>query len=201
MSPTGAILAGGGATRLGGAAKGLLPFGGVRSIDRVASALREAGAGRILLATPAEDAASWLDDVEIVRDSAPGSGPLGALVDVLRASAGSATIVVAWDMPRVSGRLLRPLIDAAAGHDAAMYRHGGTIEPLCAVYGPSALGALAAAFLAGERSPSLAARRLRVALVSADRETVAALASVNTPDDLRRATLDLAPIPAIATDA
>ena len=53
MTIAGAILAGGGGSRLGGAAKGLVPFGGSRAIDRVAAALREAGARRILLAATA----------------------------------------------------------------------------------------------------------------------------------------------------
>jgi molybdopterin-guanine dinucleotide biosynthesis protein A len=82
-----------------------------------------------------------------------------------------------------------------------MYRHDGGIEPLCAVYQPAALEPLAAAFDAGERSPSRATARLRVAFVGADDETVAALASVNTPDELRRATLDLTSTQATATDA
>ena len=135
-----------------------------------------------------------------MADSAPGSGPLGAIVDVLRASLVT-TILGAWDMPRVGAPLLRPLLAAATGRDAAMYRHAGGIEPLCAVYQPAALEPLAAAFDAGEHSPSRAAARLDVAFVSADDETVAALASVNTPDELRRATLDLTPTPSIATDA
>ena len=200
MTIAGAILAGGGATRLGGAAKGLIPFGESRAIDRVAAALREAGAGRVLVAASAPDAHGWLPGAEVVRDSAPGAGPLGAIVDVLRRTLAT-TIVVAWDMPRVSARLLRPLLAAAMGHDAAMYRHAGGIEPLCAVYQPAALEPLAAAFDAGERSPSRAAARLRVAFVSGDDEIVGALASVNDPDELRRATLDLTPTQATATDA
>lgn len=200
MTPAGAILAGGAATRLGGAAKGLLPFGDARALDLVAAALRDAGAGRILLATSAPGAGRWLEGAEIVSDSVPGAGPLGAILDVLRRTR-ETTIVVAWDMPRVSGALLRPLLGAAAAHDAAMYRHGAGVEPLCAVYEPSALGALEAAFAGGERSPSRAATRLRVAFVDADDRTAAALASVNTPDDLRRTALDLTPNPAFATDA
>ena len=200
MTIAGAILAGGGATRLGGAAKGLIPFGAARAIDHVAAALREAGAGRILVAASAPDAGTWLPGAEIVRDSAPGAGPLGAIVDVLRRTLVT-TLVVAWDMPRVSAGLLRPLLAAATGHDVAMYRHAGGSEPLCAVYQPGALEPLAVAFDAGERSPSRAAARLRVAFVTADDETVDALASVNTPDELRRTTLDLTPTQATATDA
>ena len=142
---TGAIIAGGRATRFGGAAKGLELVGGTRVIDRVAAALRESCDEVIIVANdPA--AAEWIPGVRVVTDVRPGFGALGgvhaALTSAHRATAATetpaATIVLAWDSPFVPGALLRALRDAgeAAGADAAVPTSNSPwgFEPLCAWY-------------------------------------------------------------------
>jgi molybdenum cofactor guanylyltransferase len=182
----GAILAGGLARRFGGVAKGLEPVGGVRIVDRVLAALREVTTEVVLVGAPAAVAAT-LPALRVVADETPGSGPLGGIISALRAT-GRETLVVAWDMPFVTARELRPLLAAGAGADAVGWEVDGRIEPLCTAYRTSAAAQLAAAFAAGERSPREALRRLRVHLVRRDASNgPSPFTSVNTTEQLAAA--------------
>jgi molybdopterin-guanine dinucleotide biosynthesis protein A len=133
---TGAIIAGGRATRFGGRAKGLERVGGVRMIDRVAAALRESCDDLIVVANDAA-ASGWIPGARAVGDVRPGAGALGGLHAAL-ASARDAVLVLAWDSPFVPGGLLRALRNAgeAAGADATLPVSNGPLgfEPLCAWY-------------------------------------------------------------------
>ena len=133
---TGAILAGGRATRFGGGAKGLELVGGVRMIDRVAAALRESCDDLIIVAgDPA--AARWIPGVRAVADVRPGAGPLGGLHSALT-DARDAVLVLAWDSPFVPAGLMHAL--RAAGEDGAADAAVPSshslwgFEPLCAWY-------------------------------------------------------------------
>src|SRR5471030_2806325 len=107
---TGAIIAGGRATRFGGAPKGLELVGGVRVIDRVAAALRDSCDELIIVANdPA--AAEWIPGIRVVTDVRPGFGALGGVHAALTMARGT-VIVVAWDSPFVPGQLLSALRDA-----------------------------------------------------------------------------------------
>jgi molybdenum cofactor guanylyltransferase len=142
---TGAIIAGGRATRFGGVAKGLELVGGVRVIDRAAAALRESCDDLIIVAND-PSATQWIPGVRVVSDVRPGFGALGgvhAALACITSSAGAtpttaAALVLAWDSPFVPGGLLRALRDAgeAAGADAAVPRSNSPwgFEPLCAWY-------------------------------------------------------------------
>jgi molybdopterin-guanine dinucleotide biosynthesis protein A len=149
---TGAILAGGRATRFGGAAKGLEQVGGRRIIDRVADALREACDDLMLVAN--DDAAgSWLSGVRVVRDVRPGAGALGGIHAALSAS-DDAVLVLSWDAPNVPGGLLRALREAGEFDDADAAVPSSAspwgFEPLCAWYGPHCRAAVERALDAGE---------------------------------------------------
>jgi len=102
-------------------------------------------------------------------------------------------VVLAVDMPRVSVELLQ-LLATRGGPATAVPRADGHPQPLCARYGPDALAAVDRVLAAGGRS-------LRALLEEMDAggevgwiepeewERVAepaALADVDTPDDLRR---------------
>lgn len=104
---TGVILAGGAASRFGGAPKGLERVDGRRIIDRVASALRQVTDDLLLIANAA-DAAGWLPGVRTQSDPRPGLGALGGLHAALH-HAGTDIVLVAWDMPFVSATLLGEL--------------------------------------------------------------------------------------------
>ncbi|MGH7622350.1 MAG: molybdenum cofactor guanylyltransferase, partial [Gemmatimonadaceae bacterium] len=96
---TGVILAGGQASRYGGRPKGLERVHGERVIDRVAAALRAATDSLLLVANDPQ-APDWLPNVRVERDVLPDIGSLGGIHAAL-VHAGTAVIVVAWDMPFV----------------------------------------------------------------------------------------------------
>lgn len=186
----GVILAGGGATRMGGRAKGLERVGGERILDRLVGAMHEAFGVPPLLVANAPDARTWRPDLELVADVTPGMGALGGLHTAL--VAGPAPVVVAaWDMPFVTPALLRALAAGLDGADACLPESGGRrgVEPLCAAYGPACRAAI-------ERS--LAENDLRaigfhrhIAVTILPLEAVRACGdpdllflNVNTPDDL-----------------
>ena len=183
-----AILAGGLARRFGGVAKGLEVVGGERIVDRVVAAVRGV-ADEIVLVGAAPAVAATLPALTVVADQTPGAGPLGGIVSALRAT-GRDTLIVAWDMPFVEEKHLRPLLGVGREADVVAWEVEGRIEPLCALYRASAAGALSAAFTAGERSPREALRRLRVHLVRRDESgDPSPFTSVNTPlqlDEARR---------------
>jgi molybdopterin-guanine dinucleotide biosynthesis protein A len=141
---TGAIIAGGRATRFGGVAKGLERVGGERMIDRVAAALRDSCDEIIVVANDA-GAAGWIPGVRAVADERPGSGALSGVHAAL-VNAGGAALVLAWDSPFVPAGLMRALRDAGemAAADAAVPVSNAPwgFEPLCAWYRESCLPAV-----------------------------------------------------------
>jgi molybdenum cofactor guanylyltransferase len=184
--PAGAILAGGLARRFGGVAKGLEEIGGVRIVDRLLAPLRDV-TSEVVLVGAAPAVAAALPALRAVPDEAPGSGPLGGMIAALRAT-GRDTLVVAWDMPFVEAKHLRPLLDAGADAEVVAWEVDGGVEPLCALYRASAARPLAASFAAGERSPREALRLLRVHLVRrAASEGPSPFTSINTPEQLEAA--------------
>lgn len=95
---TGAILAGGQSSRMGGTAKGLAVVNGARIIDRVAHALREATDSLIVVANDAA-ATVWIPSVPIVCDARPGLGALSGIHAAMRAS--GTDLLVLRGMPRL----------------------------------------------------------------------------------------------------
>lgn len=134
-----AILAGGHARRLGGVDKGALVVGGRTILDRLLAALHEVSddvmiVGRVRPAGLASGA-----PVRAVVDRQPGLGPLGGLDAALAAATHDLVVVTACDMPFVSARLLRVLLEQAAGVDrrapiAIVPQSDRGYHPLCAVY-------------------------------------------------------------------
>lgn len=190
---TGAILAGGGATRMGGAPKGLMPIHGRRILDRLVDAFVEALGGLPLLVANAPEAAGWRPDLRVVSDRRTGVGTLGGLhTAVLEAPA--PVVCVAWDMPFVPAALIRELGDGLAWADVVIPASGGRrgVEPLCAGYGPATGPAMAEALDRGDlRAIAFhGAVRVRVmpdAEVSRFGDPERLFFNVNTTDDLVRA--------------
>lgn len=187
-----AVIAGGPATRMGGAAKSGLEVGG-RSIAAAQVAALRAVFGRVLVV--ANDAGPWRDlEIEIVADSEPGVGPLGGVHAALLATRTSAggVVCVAGDMPFLPEGLLRLLRDRDPGAEAVAPRVGGRPEPLLARYAPGVLGVAEEQLAAGERALHALLARLRVSWIeeaelrALDPE-LRALTNVNTAADLARA--------------
>jgi molybdopterin-guanine dinucleotide biosynthesis protein A len=193
LTCTGAILAGGEASRFGGGPKGLERVGGVRIIDRVALALAQATDGLLLIAND-PGAGAWLPGVRTVADIHAGRGSLGGIHAAL-VHAGAAVLVVAWDMPFVPTYLLRDLRRLGeSGHDAAIAESGSKrgVEPLCAWYAPSCVPAIERALAAGRGEVisffgDVRVARMAAGEVAAHGDPARMFMNVNSPDELELA--------------
>ncbi len=179
-----AILAGGKASRFGGQEKSALVVDGRTILERQLSELSPV-ASEILIVGAAGAPAG----VRVVPDIVPGAGPLGGLHTALTEAACEVVVVVACDMPYVSGPFMAHLAGLAADADAVVPQTERGYHPLCAAYTRACLVPIA------ER---LANRRLTMmdALADLNVRVVAAeeierfgrrhrlLANVNTPADL-----------------
>ena len=187
---TGVILAGGQASRYGGRPKGLERVHGERVIDRVANVLRATTDSLLLIAND-PGAAAWLPGVRVASDVRPGIGSLGGIHAAL-VHAGTAVIVVAWDMPFVPQALLAELrsrgedADVVAPESSASRRG---LEPLCAFYSPACIAPIERALDADDRRVIGFFDQVRVARIRAldvrrfgDPERL--FMNVNTPDEL-----------------
>ena len=176
-----------------GGPKGLERVGGLRIIDRVVAAL-DAAVSDLYLAANDAGANAWLPGVPIIQDAIPGGGGLSGVHAALAAS-GRAVLVLAWDMPFVSGDLLRVLSARCATVDAAVPISASPVgmEPFCACYAPSCLEPLERALRAGQFGAARFVRRLRAVDWLTDAEARAfgdpaqLYFSVNTREDLSAA--------------
>jgi molybdopterin-guanine dinucleotide biosynthesis protein A len=189
----GAILAGGGATRFGGRAKGLETVGGVRILDRLARVMTAALGRPPLLVSNASEAASWRPDLQVVPDVRPGHGSLGGIFTAV-VQAPAPVVCVAWDMPFVSESLLRSLAARLQSYDAVLPESDGRrgVEPLCAGYGPACRDAIASSLDRGELRATGFHDRIRVLVLTLSEvkrwgDPDLLFFNVNTADDLARA--------------
>jgi molybdopterin-guanine dinucleotide biosynthesis protein A len=180
LSVSALILAGGKATRLGGIAKHELVIEGRSIFERQVAVL----APRVveILVSGAEIAG-----YRSVVDPVVNAGPLAGIAAGLAAVRSEWMIVVAGDMPYLTGELIDSLI-AARGHelDAVGIRIGELPEPLCCLLHARTRDTVDRRLAAGRFKASglLTEEGLRVRwLTDAD---PAALRNLNSPSDLPR---------------
>jgi molybdopterin-guanine dinucleotide biosynthesis protein A len=195
VSCTGVILAGGAATRFGGAPKGLEMIGEQRIIDRVANALRLVS-DELLLVANAPSAGTWLPGVRAERDVRTGAGALGGLHAALTHAA-SDILLVAWDMPFVSAALLGEMRSIGEREKAdavlpASDSSGRGVEPLCGWYSARCLAAVEASLARDDLRVVGFHRDVKVVTLPAERvrafgDPARLFSNVNTPADLEAA--------------
>jgi molybdopterin-guanine dinucleotide biosynthesis protein A len=186
-----AVIAGGPATRMGGASKAALLIDGESIASRQTRALR-AVFGRVVVV--AGDPGPWGElGVERVADHHRGAGPLAGIHAALRATEVHPGVVcVAGDMPFLSDGLLRLLRDRDPDADAVVPRVQGRVEPLLARYGRGCLPVIEARLAAGDRAlhsllDDLAVSWIEEGELRAFDPHLRGLVNVNTPEDLARA--------------
>ena len=174
----GAVLVGGRSSRMG-RDKALVEVDGIAMARRVATVLQDAGCVSVVAVGPAHLASG----LAVLADEHPGAGPLGAILTALHAAEPSAVVVAACDLAWLDTLSVMALFDAATANGEVDVVVGRTdrIEPLCALWLPTATASLQAAFDAGERSVRRALLAVRCAEVTLD---AAALRNVNSPGDL-----------------
>ena len=112
-----AILAGGRARRIDGVNKGTLVVGRTAIIDRQLDTLREVA--REIFVVGRDDVAWTSRGLRVMPDDIPDAGPLGGIYTAIVRSPCERTLVVACDMPFLSGALLR----TARGGEGRRCRH------------------------------------------------------------------------------
>ena len=171
------ILAGGRATRLGGIAKHEILVDGETIFARQVRVLAPRVA-EILVSGPA------IEGYRSVSDSIAGAGPLAGIAAALAAMRTPWLVVVAGDMPYVTGELIDDLLARAEG-DAACVRERGLPEPLISAIHARVLPVIEARLAAGRFKASGLFTEERLAVSWLDDPDPRALKSINAPEDLR----------------
>ncbi len=177
----GAVLTGGASRRMG-RDKAFVEVDGEVMVRRVAAALVAAGCSPVFAIGGDVDRLTGAG-LTVVADRFPGEGPLGGIVSALGVT-GAPTLVVATDLAWLDPTALGLLLAYADREDLdVVIARSDRLEPLCALWWPSAAATLDECFGAGERAVHRAVRGLRVVEVAVP---AAALGNVNSPADLGR---------------
>lgn len=184
-----AILAGGRASRMGGADKARLRIGSERILDRQLAALSGVADDIRLVGGSTRREASG---VRVIADAIPQAGPLGGIYTALLDARHDRVLVLACDLPFVTRDLLSRLATAGDEHDDAVIpRSARGLEPLCAWYHRRAAGAIRTQIEHGALSVHTLVDVLRVREIGP--EALAPFAgdeafeNINTPHDYERA--------------
>jgi molybdopterin-guanine dinucleotide biosynthesis protein A len=187
-----AIMAGGRAARLGGETA-TVELAGVPLIEWALAAAREAagtGERRFEVAVVAKRRTPLPPlGCRVIHEPREPSHPLRGIVTALREGGGRPVVVVACDMPFVTGGLLAWL--ASLPDPLAVPRAAGRLHPLLARYDPSVLEPLEAALGSGrplqETVASLGPRELGARELGRFGDPERLLLNVNTRADLAAA--------------
>jgi molybdopterin-guanine dinucleotide biosynthesis protein A len=184
----GAVLAGGEGKRLGGGSKPAAMLAG-RSLASYPAAALAAVCDRVALVCKPGTELPELDGVERWDEPARHRHPLTGIVHALE-RAGGPVLVCAADMPFVTPDACRSLLQAAgaaAGSPAVVAVAAGVLQPVFALYEPTALGPF-------REAPGDAALTRTVESLDPVRVAMPAslVRSVNTPEELAQAERELA---------
>lgn len=131
MKAAAIILSGGKSSRMG-TNKALLKINEKTNIERISDRLKPLFDDIILVTNDLEQY-EFLG-LKIVSDQFPGMGPLAGVHAGLKASEYETNVIVACDMPFVSGELAQALVDKSSDYDAVIPVINGKQQPLFAVF-------------------------------------------------------------------
>lgn len=177
----GALIAGGRARRLDGRPKGLLSVAGVPIIDGLAALLAEA-CDRVLIVGDPEGPYAGRG-LPVVADLLDGGAPGGVYTALRAAQAPGWVYTVACDMPRLDRATVGRLW-ALRGGRVTLFRAGGRLQPLAALWHTDAIPVFEAAFAEGRPGFSPLVARLEPVIVEA--AAGGPLDDVDTPADAAR---------------
>jgi molybdopterin-guanine dinucleotide biosynthesis protein A/uncharacterized protein YhfF len=187
------VLAGGRSTRMG-RSKALLDWHGEPLVVRVAEVVVAATAPAVVVGAPGQELPVLPAGVEVARDAVADRGPLEGLAAGMRAIGGraEAAFVCGADMPFLSTAAVGQLASALTANCDAVVVVGddGLDQPLGAVYRLSLAGLVEELLASGERRLGLLAERARTVRIDAGATLLAALRSVNTPEELTAARVE-----------
>jgi molybdenum cofactor guanylyltransferase len=194
--PVGVVLAGGESRRMGQDKALLETPGRDGNTGNTGESLPAAAARRLATVCPevavADRGRSLLPGFPSLADG-PGRGPAAGILGAAAAYPGRSLLVLACDLPRVPAGLLAAFTALAEAGDWIVPRWDGGLEPLCALYGPAALAALAVRVGQGrfalhdlDREPGLAVRHLETAAIARFGPPAELFLNLNTPIDWER---------------
>ena len=178
-----AILNGGRATRYGGADKSALLLNGRSILEHQLEAVR-AVTDDILLIGRTDSAPP--PGVRLLADRVADAGPLGGLDTAMAEARGEAILLLACDMPGVTGEFLDALALLAPVADAIVPKTERGYHPLCAVYRRRCHPTVARRLVAGhwkmlDLLNELSVRAVETRELEAFGPPLRLLANVNTP--------------------
>lgn len=189
---TAAIIAGGQATRLGGADKSGLIVMGQTILQRQLAVLAPL-VDEILIVVDCEERGMRFADlgIPVHVDRVHGAGALGGIYTALECASSDRVLTIACDLPFLDGGLLALLIERSAHADGAWVKTPRGAEPLLACYQRAAGTVMRQAIDAGRLKAadlSLVLRIEEVGLWEVARfgPPDRLLTNVNTPDEYAR---------------
>ena len=140
------ILAGGKSLRMG-RDKAWLEIDGQPLLARQLQLVKEIGASEVFISGRVGVDYSGFD-CRVLEDQMVDAGPLGGIATALAEIRSSLLLVLAVDMPRVTGKFLLQLLSRCERQIGTIPKVGGAIEPLAAVYSKAAFGLIEELFTA-----------------------------------------------------
>ena len=180
------VLAGGSSTRMG-RDKALLVYEGEPQVRRVAALLERLAPPAYVSVRSAQSRDPAFAGLRLLTDGDEGIGPLAGILSAFREDPACAWLVVAVDMPFLSEKTLRLLLerrDPSAFATAFRNPRIDAPEPVCAIYEPRILPVLLAA-RAARRYSLMLLRDVSVHLVEPERPEE--LININDPEEYRGA--------------
>ena len=187
---TGAILAGGGNTRMEGKTKAFLTIGGKKIITSTLEKFDKLF-DEIIIVANAQNEFNYLNQKYIVvNDEIKNIGPLGGIHSALINSGNEAVFITACDMPFINTDLICKTIDHyyKNNFDSVIPKISEKLEPLFAVYKKSLSKSLAE-FISGNKNFYI---RSFLNIINTgyldlieDTQWTKAFTNLNTPDDIK----------------
>ena len=167
--------------------KAFVEFDGVALWRRQLQLLEELRPHEVFIAGPAHE--EWQEmNCIIIPDAEPNSGPLAGIVGCLQRCARPLLLVIAIDLPNMTTRYLRELVDSCAADRGVLPSHGERSEPLAAVYPKGSLSLAEKCLAARELSVQRFAARCVAEGLAIEKEITPGdrtlFLNMNTPDDL-----------------
>jgi len=189
-----AILAGGAATRMGGAVKALLDVDGRTILDRLAETLRPLFSEILLVAKEPEPflalctpEAPW----RLVLDALPGRSSLTGIHTALSNAKSQHVFLTACDTPLLHPALLTALLGFLSPQDDVVLpiKPDGYFEPLCAIYSWRCLPFIEAQLARGDHKiirffDQVRVRPLPLILLLETDPEMLSFKNANTPEEL-----------------
>lgn len=134
-----AILVGGKSSRMG-SNKALKKLNGQTMVEWVLEGVQKYVKEPLLITNEKQE--YLFLNLPIYEDIIPGLGPLGGIYTALKNINSSHCLILACDLPFISGRLIERIIQESISYDLTVVDGGNGYEPLCAVYSKALIPAI-----------------------------------------------------------